>query len=266
MQCPSSTERASAVSWQEAGKSGDMRPGGHSAGRTALVTGANRGLGREIARQLAEVGFHVVISARDPAKARTTADSFGSSGASVDWIELDVDNARSVGSAVRTVLDRHGSIDVLVNNAGVLLDGPDAQTASVLALPPERLLQSFVTNTMGALHMMQAVLPSMRDRAYGRIVNVSSRAGQLDELRPGVPSYRISKTALNSLTRVAAAEFSGENIKINAMCPGWLRTDMGGANAPLSVAEGADTAIWLATLPPDGPTGGFFRSRKVLPW
>lgn len=243
-----------------------MRPGGQAAGKTALVTGANRGLGREIARQLAEEGFLVVIGARDPANARATAESLCSAGGSVDWVELDVDSARSIGSAVSKVFERHGAVDALVNNAGILLDGPDAQTASVLDLPPERLLRSFVTNTMGALQTMQAVLPSMRDRRYGRIVNVSSRAGQLDELRPGVPSYRISKTALNSLTRVTAAEFSSENIKINAMCPGWLRTDMGGANAPLSVAEGADTAIWLATLPSDGPTGGFFRSRKVLPW
>ena len=236
--------------------------------KTALVTGANRGLGREIARQLAEAGFQVVAAARDAVKAEAAAEDLAraTSTPRIDWIALDVDSARSAKSAVSQVLARYGAIDVLVNNAGVLLDGPDAQTASVLDLPPERLLQSFVTNTMGALHVMQAVLPSMRSRAYGRIVNISSRAGQLDELRPGVPSYRISKTALNSLTRVTAAEFRTENIKINAMCPGWLRTDMGGANAPLSVAEGADTAIWLATLPSDGPTGGFFRSRKVLPW
>ncbi|MGE0701967.1 MAG: SDR family NAD(P)-dependent oxidoreductase, partial [Hyphomicrobiaceae bacterium] len=166
----------------------------------------------------------------------------------------------------REIAHRLGSIDVLVNNAGVLLDGPDAQSASVLDLPPERLLASFRTNTMGALLTMQAVLPGMRARRFGRIVNISSRAGQLDELRPGVPSYRVSKTALNSLTRVAAAEMRNENIKINAMCPGWLRTAMGGENAPLSPAEGADTAIWLATLPDDGPTGGFFRARRPLAW
>ncbi len=113
---------------------------------------------------------------------------------------------------------------------------------------------------------MQQVLPAMRRNGYGRIVNISSRAGQLDELRPGVPSYRVSKTALNSLTRVTAAEFKDDNIKINAMCPGWVRTAMGGDQAPMSVAEGADTAVWLATLDDDGPTGGFFRSRKPLPW
>jgi len=159
-----------------------------------------------------------------------------------------------------------GPIGILVNNAGVLLDGPDAQTASVLDMPCERLAAAFRTNAIGPLLTMQAVIPGMRKRGYGRIVNISSRAGQLDELRAGIPSYRVSKTALNSLTRVIAAEFADDNIKINAMCPGWIRTDMGGPNAPISVEDGAATAIWLATLPDDGPTGGFFRELKALPW
>ena len=172
----------------------------------------------------------------------------------------------SVEKGIADVVSRLGRVDVLVNNAGVLLDGPEANSASVLDVPVERMLASFRTNTVGALLTMQQVLPVMRKNGYGRIVNISSRAGQLEELRRGFPSYRISKTALNSLTRVAAAEFAGENIKINVMCPGWVRTGMGGAHAPLSVAEGAETAVWLATLADDGPTGRFFRQKQSLSW
>lgn len=234
--------------------------------KVAIVTGSNRGLGLEIARQLASQGLSVGLAARDVGKGQAAAELLRSQGLEVHAVELDVDDARSVAHGVAEVLARFGRIDVLVNNAGVLLDGPDAQTASVLDLPPDRLLAAFKTNALGALLTMQQVLPVMRSGGYGRIVNMSSRAGQLDELRPGVPSYRVSKTALNSLTRVTAAEFAGENIKINAMCPGWVRTSMGGDNAPLSVTEGADTAVWLATLGDDGPTGGFFRARKPLAW
>lgn len=234
--------------------------------QVALVTGANRGLGLEIVRQLAGFGMLAVVGARDGAKGAGAAATLRAEGLDVASVALDVDDAASVRDGIAETIGRFGRIDVLVNNAGVLLDGPDAQTASVLELPPDRLWAALRTNTVGALLTMQQVLPTMRRNGYGRIVNMSSRAGQLDELRPGVPSYRVSKTALNSLTRVTAAEFRADNIKINAMCPGWVRTAMGGDNAPMSVAEGADTAVWLATLADDGPTGGFFRARKPLPW
>ncbi|MEZ5817621.1 MAG: SDR family NAD(P)-dependent oxidoreductase [Hyphomicrobiaceae bacterium] len=242
-----------------------MQHGGTTS-ELALVTGANRGLGLEIARQLARLGYRVALSARSRQKGERAAALLASEGLGTFPIALDVDDPNSVRDAVSALTEEHGDIGILVNNAGVFLDGPDPQTASVLDLPPERLLASFRTNTMGALLTMQAVLPAMRRRGFGRIVNVSSRAGQLAELRPGVPSYRITKTALNSLTRVSAAEFKDLDIKINAMCPGWIRTAMGGENAPLSVEEGAVTAVWLATLPPNGPTGGFFRSRSALAW
>ncbi len=242
-----------------------MRAGGTKS-ELALVTGANRGLGLEIARQLARLGHRVALGCRDPLKGRAAAAILAGEHLDTAAIALDVDCPHSVRFAVDGLIRDQGPIGILVNNAGVLLDGPDGQTASVLDMPPERLLAAFRTNAMGALLTMQAVLPVMRERGYGRVVNISSRAGQLEELRSGVPSYRVSKTALNSLTRVAAAEFASENIKINAMCPGWLRTDMGGATAPLAVADGAVTAIWLATLPANGPTGGFFRDMKMLPW
>lgn len=233
--------------------------------RIAVVTGANRGLGFEIVRQLATRGARTVLTARSPDKAREAAARHASSGLPVEPETLDVDDPASVSGALARILSRHGRVDILVNNAGVLLD-PGEGEASVLAMTREHLTASFSTNVLGACHTMQAVLPAMRRQGYGRIVNISSRAGQLEELRSGFPSYRVTKTALNSLTRVTAAEFRDTNIKINAMCPGWLKTDMGGERAPLTVEQGADTALWLATLPDDGPTGGFFRERKPLPW
>ena len=235
-------------------------------GRLALVTGANRGLGLEIARQLAGSGAHVVLAARDENKAAAAANELAGLGLSVEPLALDVDDPGAIARAIASVMTRRGPLDILVNNAGILLDGDNAGSASALEMTRERLLASLSTNMLGPMHTMQAVLPAMRQRGYGRIVNISSRAGQLDELRRGFPSYRVSKSALNSLTRVVAAEFQDCDIKINAMCPGWLRTSMGGPNAPLTAAEGAATAIWLATLPEDGPTGGFFRDRKPLAW
>ena len=234
-------------------------------GRIALVTGANRGLGFEIVRQLARLGAVTILAARDASKAAAATEELVRAGFSVEAATIDVDDPDSVATAVAAIVARYGRVDILVNNAGVLLD-PAQGDASVLDMTRAQLLASFITNTLGAFHTMQAVLPAMRRVGYGRIVNISSRAGQLDELRPGFPSYRISKTALNSLTRVTAAEFKDADIRINAMCPGWIRTSMGGDRAPLTPEQGADTAIWLATLPATGPTGGFFRDRKPLAW
>jgi NAD(P)-dependent dehydrogenase (short-subunit alcohol dehydrogenase family) len=152
---------------------------------------------------------------------------------------------------------------MLVNNAGILIDHIDTRLAE---LDLEPLRWTLETNLCGALHVTQVVLPLMRRNGYGRIVNMSSGLGQLSDMRAGTPAYRISKTALNALTRILAAELEGSNIKINSTCPGWVRTDMGGPNATRSVQEGADTAIWLATLPDDGPSGGFFRDRQPIPW
>jgi NAD(P)-dependent dehydrogenase (short-subunit alcohol dehydrogenase family) len=235
-------------------------------GRIALVTGANRGLGHEIVRQLATLGATTILASRDRAKGEKSAAALSALGLEVSSVPMDVDELGSISDAVTRVLGKFRRLDILVNNAGVLLDPEPGSTASVLQTTREQLLASFTTNTLAAFHTMQAVLPAMCEQGYGRIVNISSRAGQLDELRSGFPSYRVSKTALNSLTRVTAAEFKSRDIKINAMCPGWLKTAMGGANAPLTVEDGARTAIWLATLPPDGPTGGFFKDMKHLPW
>jgi NAD(P)-dependent dehydrogenase (short-subunit alcohol dehydrogenase family) len=217
------------------------------AARVALVTGANRGIGLEIARQLAGHGLTVVLGARD-----------AKSG-------LDVTDASGVERAMRSIDERFGRIDVLVNNAGILID--EGKAASTVSL--DVVAKTLDTSLLGAWRLSQAVIPRMRRDGYGRIVNVSSGMGTLDDLeRSGGswPAYRLSKTALAALTILLASELRAENILVNAACPGWVRTRMGGAGAPRSVEQGADTAVWLAMLPDGGPSGRLFEDRKPLEW
>lgn len=176
-------------------------------------------------------------------------------------IELDVTDPASVAVAGARVDADPGRLDVLVNNAGVYGD-PDRAAEYDLGLAHEVL----EVNTFGPWRLIQAFLPLLRESPSPRIVNVSSGAGQLAEMSGGYAAYRLSKAALNALTRTLAADEAGSAIRVNAVCPGWVRTDMGGPGAPRSVAEGADTAVWLATRSDDGPTGGFFRDRKPIPW
>jgi NAD(P)-dependent dehydrogenase (short-subunit alcohol dehydrogenase family) len=234
--------------------------------RTALVSGANRGIGFEIVRQLARLGVLAVIGARDPKDGMAAAEKLKPEGLDIPVVALDVDQDGSAAQAVAEVKRIYGRLDVLVNNAAILIDEPGGFKASLFDLKADTLRRTMETNLLGPMRLIQAAAPLMREQAYGRIVNVSSGAGQLADMGGGYPAYRMSKTALNALTRIAAAELGGGNIKVNAMCPGWVRTDMGGANATRSPEEGADTAVWLATLPDDGPTGGFFRDRKPIAW
>ncbi len=234
--------------------------------RTALVTGANRGIGFEIARGLARLGVLAVIGARDPKDGMIAAEKLQSEGLDVPVVALDVDSEGSTAAAVAEVQRIYGRLDILVNNAAVLIDGPGGFKASLFDLTADTVRRTFDTNLIGPIRLIQAAAPVMRAQEYGRIVNVSSTAGQLSEMGSGYPAYRMSKAALNALTRIAAAELNGANIKVNSMCPGWVKTDMGGANAERTPEEGADTAIWLATLPDDGPTGGFFKDRKPIAW
>jgi NAD(P)-dependent dehydrogenase (short-subunit alcohol dehydrogenase family) len=227
--------------------------------RIAVVTGANRGIGREIARQLAQRGdLHVVLTARDEKKGRAAAKELG-----VDFLQLDVAAGRSVDAFAKLVGKSYGRCDVLVNNAGILAD---PRGSRVLDSKAETYRETLDTNVLGPLMLAQALVPLMKKHRYGRIVNVSSAMGQLSDMGTGSPAYRISKTALNALTLILAADLSGSGILVNSMSPGWVRTDMGGSGAPRSVEEGADTAVWLATLPENGPTGGFFKDRKPIPW
>jgi NAD(P)-dependent dehydrogenase (short-subunit alcohol dehydrogenase family) len=229
--------------------------------RTVLVTGANRGIGFEAARQLARAGLDLVLSARDRDAGEEAAERLRDKGLDVRCEQLDVSSDESVRACARR-LDADGvAVDVLVNNAGVLRSG------GILDVDDDLVRDTLEVNLLGPLRTARAFLPGMIERGYGRVVNVSSGAGSLTEATPYTPAYSISKAALNMLTRhlAFAAEGSGD-VKVNAMCPGWVRTDMGGGAAPRSAEEGADTIVWLATLPAGGPTNGFFRDRRPAAW
>jgi len=228
-------------------------------GRVALVSGANRGIGREIVRQLAEKGITTILGSRDEEKGRTAAEGMNGN---VIVKRLDVIDEDSMDRLTSFVEDEFGRLDILVNNAGIANDsgqrGVDADLGSVR--------EALEANLFGAWRLCEAFVPLMQRNGYGRIVNISSGMGALNDMGGGSPAYRVSKTALNALTRILASELRGSGILVNSVCPGWVRTDMGGSDASRSVEEGADTPIWAATLPDNGPTGGFFRDRRPVSW
>jgi len=232
-------------------------------GKIAVVTGANRGIGLEICRQLARQGIHVILTTRDAAKGSAACDNLVAQGLPVEFHQLDVTDASGIKNLTVFSQEKFGGVDILVNNAGIMLD---PRGSRLLDSDLQTYRDTFETNVLAPLALTKAVLPMMKKRKYGRIVNMSSGQGQLSEMGSGTPAYRVSKTALNAITRITAAETRSINILVNSMCPGWVKTDMGGPNAPRTVEQGADTAVWLATLPDDGPTGGFFRDRKPIPW
>lgn len=227
--------------------------------RIAVVTGANRGIGFEISRQLAARGLRVVLAARDEEKAAQAAAELDGDGIP---FRLDVTDPEGPGRLTDFLESRFGRVDVLVNNAGVFLD----RSWGGLSVPMEVVRETLEINLVGAWALSQAVVPLMRRHGYGRIVNLSSGLGAMSEMSGGYPAYRVSKLAINGLTRILADELRGTNILVNTLCPGWVQTAMGGPQAPRPVQEGADTAIWLATLPDGGPTGQFFRDRRQIPW
>ncbi len=231
--------------------------------RIAVVTGANRGIGLEICRQLVRHGLKVVLTSRSAAKGRLALKTLAEDQIEVHYHLLDVTNPVSIKALAAHVAERYGRIDVLVNNAGVLLD---PRGSRVLDAKLKTFRDTLETNLLGPLQLAQALVPLMKKHRYGRIVNLSSGQGQLSDMGVGTPAYRVSKTALNALTRVLAAELDGSGILVNSMCPGWVKTDMGGPNATRTVDQAADTAVWLATLPDDGPNGAFFRDRQPIPW
>ncbi|HKQ25861.1 MAG TPA: SDR family oxidoreductase [Burkholderiales bacterium] len=229
----------------------------------AVVTGANKGIGYEICRQLARKGLRVLLTSRDAKKGEQARKKLEKEGLDVLHHPLDVTVQSSIAAIARHIESEYGRVDVLVNNAGVLIG---SRSGSVLKEKEETFRTTLETNFYGALRICQALVPLMQKNHYGRVVNLSSGLGQLHDMGDGTPAYRVSKTAVNALTRMVATAVEGDNILVNSMCPGWVRTDMGGPQASRSVEQGAETAVWLAMLPRDGPTGGFFRDKKPIPW
>ncbi|MCA1817129.1 MAG: SDR family oxidoreductase [Acidobacteria bacterium] len=232
------------------------------AGRVALVTGANRGIGLGVVRQLARLGFDVVLGARDAEKGERASAALRQEGLSVTPVALDVTDQSSVDAARDFVAGRFGRLDVLVNNAGALYD--DWQRAENADLETAR--EAFETNTLGAWRVCIAFIPLLKKSGHARIVNVSSESGSLASMGGGTPAYSVSKAALNVLTRKLADELRSARVVVNSVCPGWVATEMGGRDAPRTIAEGAASVVWAATLPDDGPTGGFFRDGQPLDW
>ena len=228
--------------------------------RVALISGGNRGIGREIARQLAGQSYRVVIGSRELAKGEEAAHELGQN---VTAVQLDVTDEDSIVAAVASVERDLERLDVLVNNAGIVGGG---WSTNAVDADLDEVRRTLETNLFGAWRLTEEALPLMRKNGYGRIVNISSGMGQLSDMGGHSPAYRLSKTGLNVLTRMLTAELGEENILVNSVCPGWVRTDMGTQSARVSVEEGADTPVWLATLPDDGPRGGFFRNREPIPW
>ncbi|MFD8024073.1 SDR family oxidoreductase [Streptomyces lavendulae] len=233
-----------------------------TAAPVSLVTGANRGIGRETARQLAALGHTVVLCARRPEDAeQAVAELAPSVSGTLLPYRLDVTDTESVSALARSVEKEFGRLDVLVNNAAINYD--TARRAVSVDLGEVR--RTLETNLFGAWHTAQAFLPLLRRSSHPRLVNVSSESGSLEHMSGGTPAYGVSKAALNALTRKLADELLAERILVNAVCPGWIATDMGGPGGE-PVERGAEGVVWAATLPDSGPTGGFFRHGEPLAW
>ena len=228
-------------------------------GRVALVSGGNRGIGLEVCRQLSERGITVVMGSRDAEQGREAAAGLPDG---IEVHQLDVADPVSVEGLSRSIEEGYGRLDILVNNAAISND--DGQSGVDADL--DRVKEALEANLIGAWRLCEVAIPLMRRNGYGRIVNVSTGLASLEDMGGGSPGYRVSKTALNVLTRILASELRGSGILVNAVNPGWVQTDMGGSSATRTVEEGAEALVWAATLPNSGPTSGFFRDRQPVAW
>jgi NAD(P)-dependent dehydrogenase (short-subunit alcohol dehydrogenase family) len=229
--------------------------------KKALITGANKGIGHEVARQLAAKGFHVFVGARNAKAGHKATEEIAKKCGEATFLEIDVADSDSITKAAREFSNIEDHLDVLVNNAGIIVDGDDA----ILEISDDLFRKTLETNTLGALRVTRAFVPLLRKSEAPRVINVSSGGGQLTGGADGwAPAYCISKTALNGVTVQLAAALP--KFAVNSVCPGWVRTDMGGQNASRSVEEGADTIVWLASEAAHDLTGKFLRDRKEIPW
>lgn len=230
--------------------------------KIALVTGANRGIGLAVVKELLRKGYKTILTSRSEGSGKKTMARLQNYDDLLHYHQLDVDDNESIGRLVKYVETSFGKLDILVNNAGINYDTwQSAENADL-----DNVAETINTNLFGPWRMSQAFIPMMKKHGYGRIVNVSSGAGALNGMQAGTPGYSVSKAALNALTIKFGLSLQGTGILVNSVCPGWVRTDMGGMDADRSPEQGAETIVWLAELPDDGPTGKFFRDKKVIPF
>ncbi len=256
--------------------------------KVAIVTGADRGIGFQICRQLGELGFQVVLTSPDPGQGKAAAEKLKNAGLAVTYRVLDLLNDRHPAALRSFVMKKFGRVDVLVNNAGISLDAGMSKVEGllrrrikkapkkmgygegpgILEADTDIMRATLDVNTLGALKMCQTFIPLMMKARYGRVINISSTLGQLNSMTDAekVPAYQLSKTALNAVTKMAADACRGTNVAVNSVCPGWTRTDLGGPEAPQSPEEAAKDIVWLAARPDNGPTGQFFQHKRRIPW
>ncbi|ABA22414.1 Short-chain dehydrogenase/reductase SDR [Trichormus variabilis ATCC 29413] len=233
--------------------------------RIAVITGSNRGLGYAISRKLAQIGLHVILTSRNEADGLAAKQQLSAEGLDADYCVLDVTNDVSVQRFTKWLRETYSKVDILVNNAGI---NPTTkpEESSLLTVQLETMRVTWETNVLAVVRITQALIPLMQVENYGRIVNISTEMASLssisDDYYPLAPSYRLSKVGVNGITAILAKELQGTNILVNAYSPGWMKTDMGGDNAPFTAEEGAETAVYLATLPDGGVQGQFFAEMR----
>lgn len=233
-------------------------------GKVALVTGSNKGIGLELVRQLAKAGVTTILTARNEAQGSAAQAQLQQEGLTVEFLPVDVTNLISIRAAAARIEQHYGKLDILVNNAGILPDEDSESNALIIA--PDIVRQVFETNTLGPLQTSQVMLPLLRKSANGKIINISSGMGSLSEMDGGYPAYRISKAALNAVTRILASDLQGSAITVNSVCPGWVKTDMGGPNAERSPERSVNGILPLLLSDDGGPNGQFLRDGKPIPW